>query len=64
MRVFEDAVLAPLVQKEKLKVSTAEELLRSLMPMNERSSQHVLSKRAGSALICAACLPSAPTSPT
>jgi ParB family chromosome partitioning protein len=28
MRVFEDAVLAPLVQKEKLKVSTAEELLR------------------------------------
>ena len=28
MRVFEDAVLAPLVQREQLKVSTAEELLR------------------------------------
>jgi ParB family chromosome partitioning protein len=28
MRVFDDAVLAPLVQKEKLRVSTAEELLR------------------------------------
>jgi hypothetical protein len=28
MRVFKDAVLAPLVQREQLKVSTAEELLR------------------------------------
>lgn len=28
MRVFDDAVLAPLVQREQLKVSTAEELLR------------------------------------